>query len=398
MRISTPLIFQQGVNAILEQQNLLAKVQQQLATGKRIMTPSDDPAGAARAGDLQRTLAQTEQYTRNSDVAKNRLSLEEQTLIGVGNVLQRLREITIQAANATQSNESRQLLAPEFLQRFDELIEFANTTDDGGNFLFSGYQSGTKPFSLSAGAVVYNGDQGQRMLRIGPSRQVADGEPGADIFQRIANGYGTVAVTQNAANTGAAILVSDDVTDLSAYVPDNYTVRFTSPTTYDVLDGGAAVIATGVYAEDNPIVFNGISVTFRGQPAVNDEFLIAPSSSKDVFSIVSDFAQALQTPINNDNENADFQNTVYDTLKNLDQAINHIIAARSEIGARLATIDEQQGINENYVISLTETLSGITDLDIADAISRLQIQQSALQAAQQAYIATQGLSLFDLLA
>ena len=80
MRISTAAQHASAYLAISKRYEALLKTQNQVASGKRIQTPADDPSGAVRALDLDRSLAESQQFGRNADIVRNRLSLEEQTL------------------------------------------------------------------------------------------------------------------------------------------------------------------------------------------------------------------------------------------------------------------------------------------------------------------------------
>jgi len=193
MRISTSLIFQQGVNAMLDQQTALAKTQQQLATGQRILKPSDDPSAATRVLELDQLVDTLQQYQRNSDYGEARLKLEESVLSDVGDVLQRVRELAVRANNDTLSAGDRNAIAVEVRTSLDAVLQLANSTDATGEYLFSGYQTGTQPFSDNgAGSFSYNGDQGERSLQIGPTRQVSVGDSGDQVFMRVDDGAGGV--------------------------------------------------------------------------------------------------------------------------------------------------------------------------------------------------------------
>jgi flagellar hook-associated protein 3 FlgL len=75
-RVSTSLLFARGINAMLERQSALSRAQMQISTGKRILTPKDDPPAAAYALDLRSAISQVEQYQSNSDRVRSRLDLQ----------------------------------------------------------------------------------------------------------------------------------------------------------------------------------------------------------------------------------------------------------------------------------------------------------------------------------
>lgn len=192
MRISTHQIHQSGVDAILDQQSKLLKTQMQLSTNLRFLSPADDPTAAAQLIGLNESIAITAQYRSNADAAQARLNLEDSTLRGVSNALQRARELAVQANNATVNAEARNAIALEIRQIMGEVQGLANTKDSSGEYIFGGFQSQTRPFSDNgAGVFTYSGDQGQRQLQIGPSRQVAVGDSGLDVFMKIDNAAGT---------------------------------------------------------------------------------------------------------------------------------------------------------------------------------------------------------------
>ena len=101
MRIATATMYQLATQALLSQQAALAKSQNQIATGKRVQTPSDDPVAAVQLHELARAQSQYEQYDKNSTAVTGRLQLEEQALADAGTVLQRARELVVQANTAT---------------------------------------------------------------------------------------------------------------------------------------------------------------------------------------------------------------------------------------------------------------------------------------------------------
>ena len=123
MRISSIEQFQQGIDSILNQQAKLNQTQLQLATGKKVLKPSDDPAVATQLLNLSSLKANNLQYDRNINTALNELELQESVLASSGNVLQRVRELVIQANNATQSPQTREAIADEISNLADELLQ-----------------------------------------------------------------------------------------------------------------------------------------------------------------------------------------------------------------------------------------------------------------------------------
>ncbi|MDO9238410.1 MAG: flagellin, partial [Methylicorpusculum sp.] len=84
-------------------------------------------------------------------------------------------------------------------------------------------------------------------------------------------------------------------------------------------------------------------------------------------------------------------------LTDLDSALDSFLQARTSVGARLRALDDQESQNDKFIIDTRSTLSATQDLDYAEAISRFNLQQMSLQAAQQAFSQVQRLSLFNYL-
>lgn len=183
MRISTQTLFETGSARISELQSGLVRTQQQISTGRRILVPSDDPAGSARALDVTQSQSLNTQYGLNRQYAKESLGAVEGTLSSVTSLLQDVKTTVIAAGNAVLSNAERGYMATELQGRFDELLGLANSRDALGNYLFSGFQTATPAFVATATGAQYQGDQGQRLMQVDSARQIAVSNTGQSIFQ-----------------------------------------------------------------------------------------------------------------------------------------------------------------------------------------------------------------------
>lgn len=300
MRISTQMMQRLAVSSILDRQSALSQTQQQLASGRRILTPSEDPAASSQALTNNQRLSITHQFQTNADRALSRLNAEETVLVAVGDSLQRIRELAVQGNSGALGQDGRDAIAAEVWQRLDELVDLANSKDGSGEYIFSGFQANTQPFvDNGSGTYTYQGDQGQRKLQISPTRQTATSDSGFALFVDIPHSGG---------------------------------------------------------------------------------------GTQDIFKTVYDFATALNnnTPLGS-------------VLDDIDTAMDRVFSVRAEIGGRVNAIDSQKNINEQYTVQLNGLLSEIQDLDYAEAIGRLNLQLSGLQAAQQSFQKIQSLSLFNFL-
>ena len=132
MRVSTNSVYELGVTSILRQQEGMLKTQQQVSTGRRILTPADDPAAAARALDVTQAESINTQYAENRNNAKASLGLAESVLQAVTNLIHDVRTVALNAGNPTLVDNDRAGLATELRGRFEELMGLANSTDGSG--------------------------------------------------------------------------------------------------------------------------------------------------------------------------------------------------------------------------------------------------------------------------
>lgn len=397
MRISTTQLYQRGVDAMLDQQSRLNKTQIQLGTGKRVVAPSDDPTAAVQILDLKKSIDISRRYQINIGVARATLNTEEQALRSAIDIVQRVRELTLQANTGTLSDQQRQGIAIEVSEHIAGLLNIANTQDSNGDYLFAGYSAGARPFSQGAAGFNYAGDQGQRLLQVGPTRQVAVSDSGTDVFQAIRNGNGTFVSSYHAANTGTGIIAPGSVTDASAWVPDTYTITFTTATTYEVRDGTSALVTSGTYQADAAIAFNGIETDISGTPAAGDVFTVAPSANQDVFTTLQNLATALKRGTAGEAARAEQRNDLNRVMVDLDRALEKFTGLQAGVGARLNALDNEEMLNEEFVAVSETALAAIEELDYPEAISRFNRQLLALQAAQQTFMKVQNLSLFNFL-
>ena len=399
MRISSIEQFQQGIDSILDQQARLNRTQQQLATGKNVLSPSDDPAAAVQLLALSSLKVRNEQYDRNAAGAQNELELQESVLASSGNVLQRVRELVIQANNATQSNESRAAIGDEINNLADELLQLANTKDASGEYIFSGYNSRTPAFTRGGTGFEFQGDQGQRLLQVSEDTQLSVRDSGQDIFEGMVVGDGRFLLQSPITNIGSALVKMSSTTDA---IPDDYTVTLSQtaqgdPVLYSVVGAQGGAIATGTYESGAAITFNGITLVVEGTVENGDSYSVVQSARQNIFQSVQAIADALLSQTNSSSAVSKLTNDLGQAIGTLDQGLEHLQGRRTIVGNRLQTLENRIEKNADERLRLETQVSEIQDLDFAEAVSRLNLQSTALQAAQQAYVKIQGLSLFNFL-
>lgn len=192
MQISTSRLFDRASAQMTNIQNDLAKSQAQIGTQKQVLNPSDAPDQAAAISRLKSVISRQDNYMKALDTVQARLDAESTTLTNAGDVLVRMKELTIQASNGTQGTVSRLAIATEMKGLRDQLVSLGNSTDPSGNYIFSGSRVKSPAFKTNTdGSVFYQGDQTKMSIPVGDQRAIAINRPGTTAFVPVVrNGTG----------------------------------------------------------------------------------------------------------------------------------------------------------------------------------------------------------------
>jgi flagellar hook-associated protein 3 FlgL len=416
MRLSSNSIFLAGVSQLGTLQSAIAKTQNQLATNRRVVTAADDPIASARALEVTQSQSINTQFVTNRSNARASLSQVELALQGTTGLIQDVQDLATNAGNGTLSATDRNSLATELQGRLDDLLGLANSSDGAGGYLFSGYKSTTLPFTQTATGAQYNGDQGQRQLQVGSSRQVPISDSGSSVFENNVTGNGTFTTRQGTnvgggQNTGSGIVSTGAVTDAAAVTGHKYTVAFQvtgtpAATTYTINDDttGLPVPGPGVtqvpFQSGQQITFDGVAFDIKGAPADGDQFQVAPSQKQSIFTTITDLLAALKAGSgggSTSNASATLTNALNTAHDNLTSSLDNVLSVRASIGSRLKELDSLDSSGDDLNVQYEATLSNLTGLDLTKAISDYSQQQLTLDAAQKSFKVLSGLSLFNYL-
>ena len=206
MRIATSQIYQQGINNMIDVSQQLAKTQAQVSSGLRFSTPADDPVAASQVVQINQELALRDQYQKNIQQVSSQLALEDSVLGQATDVLQRIRELTIQSGDGALTSQDRASIATEITTRTDELMSLMNSRTASGGYLFAGSRGQTQPFQRnSAGEVVFRGDEKQRRVQVTASSSLAINDSGRGIFTDVASVATTFSVQAAPNNIDASL-------------------------------------------------------------------------------------------------------------------------------------------------------------------------------------------------
>ena len=192
MKISTSFLFDRATERMSNIQNRLATTQAQMAESKQILSPSDAPDQAAAIQRLKGEVQRQDSHMRTLDVAMRRYTAEETALSASNDIIIRMKELGLQAANDTLAPDDRKGIAVELKALRNQLLSLGNTRDDSGNYLFSGTRVNTPAFTEGLnGDVMYQGDQTQTRIPAGVERTVQFTRAGTDVFSRVVREDGT---------------------------------------------------------------------------------------------------------------------------------------------------------------------------------------------------------------
>ena len=430
MRISTVTMYEQSMNSLNRQQGDFLKVGQQIATGRRVVNPSDDPQAASRAVAVSQAKAVTQQFADARISARNTLAQTESVLNSVGDAITSAKTLMVQASSDTLSDADRQSVASELRGIYETLIGQANATDGNGRYLFGGYQDDSPPFARTSGegvsGVNYVGDENAREQRIDASRLMPVAENGRAIFQSVPSGAGYVARAQRVdePTAGGSALGVQDI-----FFANAGSVTFSGPNRIDPGADGFGESLTLTFEEENgemrvrvanpdpdgpenlfdqpyksgeTISFAGVSITLQGEPGIGDQIQLRPANAddanQDLFKSLKDAIDVLEMDQEGTAENkALFRNTINTVMRELDNNLDNVLTVRASVGARLNELDVVDSVAGNRMLNYEQTLSDLVDLDYAEAISEYSLRQVGLQAAQRAFVDIKSMSLFDYL-
>ncbi|MDD3576024.1 flagellar hook-associated protein FlgL [Halothiobacillus sp.] len=183
MRVSTSMVFAQGLSNLQQQQSAMLQSQQEIATGVKLTNPAQDPVAFSTASDLSVLSSKQNQYSTNIDNATGKIQVQESTLGSITTMLQSVRDVAIQANNAAQNGTSLSALTDQLDQLQKALAGQMNATDERGEYLFSGTAAREKPYDASGVLNPAVGSAGTVKLAISDQQSVGINQPAGQIFQ-----------------------------------------------------------------------------------------------------------------------------------------------------------------------------------------------------------------------
>ncbi|MBW0278000.1 flagellar hook-associated protein 3 [Shewanella xiamenensis] len=401
MRLSSAQIFNQSITSVLQKQTATSKILEQLSSGKKVNTAGDDPVAALGIDNLNQRNALVDQFMKNIDYATNRLAVTESKLGSAENLASSIREQVMRAVNGTLADSERQMIADEMKGSLEELLSIANSKDESGNYMFSGYSTDKEPFAFDNSTppkIVYSGDSGIRNSLVQSGVALGTNVPGDTAFMKAPNGLGDYSVNYLASQQGEFSVKTAKIADPATYLADTYTFNFSDNgsggTNLQVLDSANNPVANiANFDAATPVSFNGIEVNISGKPSAGDSFTMEPQSEVSIFDTISRAIALIEDP--NSANTPQGRSQLAQILNDIDSGVNQISSARSVAGNNLKAVESYKDTHIEEQVLNTSALSRLEDLDYASAITEFEKQQLALNAVSSVFSKVGSVSLFD---
>lgn len=315
-RMSSHQIHQSGLDVILDAQSRLSRTQEQLASGKNMLSPSDDPVATAQIQSIRSELSRIEALQSNIAYASGELALVEDAVANIEGILTRARELAVRSGNASLTAADRTTIAAEIDGLREQLISAANARSPDGDYVFAGYAVDSAPYTDAGINATYNGDDGEKAVNIAPGLTVTTRSTGKSVL-------------------GAG---SEETGRLNAFE-----------------------------------ALSVLSAVLKGE--LSEAFV----------------------ELTQDGNQVNEESAVEISMQALDANLENVRSVRTDLGTRMNRVEDQELLNNNFNLRLQKALSSLEDLDYTKAITEMNLQMVALEAAQKAYTKTQSLSLFNYL-
>ncbi|HER34224.1 MAG: flagellar hook-associated protein FlgL [Halothiobacillaceae bacterium] len=354
MRVSTAMIFQTGLQNLQRQQSEMLLAQTDISTGVKLRTADADPVAFSRVSELSAQQERVEQFLRNNEMAEGKIRTQETRLASSTDILQRVRDISLETGSILQDPTSRKALSNELSQLREALAEQMNAKDERGEYVFSGTKANMRPFDPDSGqdSFVAPEDGVSRAVRVdvGENQQVTTQRVGTDIFTVEPN-------------------------DGPRYPP--------------LVDPNA----TGFNQDDLPGDFP-FSLVLDSEGDNDGELESTdPGAARSALQVIDGLKWAIDN-----HDNLDAPSEFYSaSQQDVDVLLEQVVVARGEMGNDLNILDRMKNDQEAWKLANETAVSGMRDTDLPEAITRLNQNYVNLQATQQSMVKIQGLSLFNLL-
>jgi len=389
----------------MNNQGDLAKTQQQLATGKRIITPSDDPVGAAKVLRLTEEIDELTQFQRNNDLVTGSLEQQEAVLTNITDSINRARTLIVQAGNGILSDPDKRAIGSELEQIKLEVFDLMNAQDADGNYLYAGFQSGNQAFDFNpaatGNAITFAGDPGVSFVQLSNSSKIQSTSNGYEVFENVLSRF-KFSVTGNTVTDLESASVKQQGTfdtffdknyDPVTAANNDYQITFLATGQAQLVNQGTgAIVDTVGYVSGEPFTIKGMEFEAVATTGDTIDFSLNTPEKKSMAQALHEI-QVILTDSTIDN--SALQESIADALVGLDNGLEKISLERASIGSRLNIAESTYESNLDIEIAARAARSSIQDTDYAEASTEFAKQETALNAALATFPQVTNLSLFN---
>ncbi|MGC9460555.1 flagellar hook-associated protein FlgL [Vibrio genomosp. F10] len=392
-RISSFHNYQSVQNDLRRQETKIHHNQAQLASGKKLLNASDNPLATHYIQNVSQQSEQLRQYVDAIVLSRNRLEHHEVIISNTESFADEAKRTVMEMINGSLSAEDRVAKKRELQEIANNFLNLVNVQDESGNYIFAGTKPKNQPFYRdNDGSVTYAGDDYQRKMKVSNTLEMPINDPGSKLFMEIDNPFGDYEPEYQLNDASELLLeraVNTDPSDASSYK-----VTFVDMSNGKFgyqLEKDGSVVKADEFDPRTGIEYEGLTVQVKGQISKSDVITLEPRKT---YSIFETFQKAMDL---SDNSVSDTNSTakLHQVTQEFHSAFIHLTKARTDVGARLGTLDIQEQQHEDFKLTLAKSKSNFEDLDYAEAVIEFNENSRALQASQQAFGKTKDLTLFN---
>ena len=389
--IATNQLANQALLNLNKNQQGLGKLVNQLSSGLRVNTASDDPSGLAIAVNLTDQAKGFDTANLNVQDATNAANVADGALSTVTSILQRIRSLAIEAANTITSPTDRQALQAEVTQLLQEVNQISSNTNFNGQALLDGSHAGFQPATSASATITANAQIGafNTFLQTSSlvtsvsisatSTAIVDGTIQVQVAQLNASQQGLVVSFYSSATASYSQFSSVYTlgTANTSFFFDGVTVNFNaSASTVDVNVTSFIKVSQYISVNSNP---NGPAFQFQGGASEGATITVGLVSVSTSQLRISNVNVATTQLVNGNPSTAGAVLGAQDAIGQIDQAITQVNGARAILGAVISRLQNASNNNNIASVNLTASASDITDLNVGQATSDYNKAQILVQ-------------------
>ncbi|MGX9417172.1 flagellar hook-associated protein FlgL [Vibrio sp. RC27] len=392
-RISSFHNYQSVQNDLRRQETKVHHNQEQLASGKKLLSAGDNPLATHYIQNVSQQEEQLRQYSDAISLVRTRLEHQEVIIANGEEFTDEAKRTVMEMINGAFSPEDRLAKRRELEELANNFLSLVNNQDETGNYIFAGTKPKNQPFFRdNEGNVSYSGDDYQRKMKISNSMEMPFNDPGSKVFMEIDNPFGSYEPDYDL-QEGSELLL-ERATNTNKDDNSNYRVTFVDSGTGQFnyqLEKDGSPIQSGEFNPKDGIRYEGLSIYPKGQLTAGDVIELTPRSTFSIFETFQDSLEYASESVSDASATA----KLHQLTEEFHAAFIQLNKVRTDLGARMETLDLQQDQHQDFEISLAKSKSTFEDLDYADAVIEFSENSRALQASQQAFGKTKDLTLFN---